>query len=122
VLELAQKLGLNQSETLARIDYEYIKKIKTRDTWVAELATTWQAERDRYVFIAELSAEDLQAAMECEAIQTLSHLALHFLVSARHGRDKVRARIIELGLPVKSGLHKGVFGLSKTPIFWPTRF
>jgi hypothetical protein len=34
----------------------------------------------------------------------------------------VRSRIIELRLAVKSALHKGVFGLSKTPIFWPTRF
>jgi hypothetical protein len=59
VLELAQKLGLNESETLARVDYEYIKKIKTRDTWVSQLATTWGAERDRYIFISELSAEDL---------------------------------------------------------------
>ena len=122
ILELAQKLGLSDSESLTRDDYVYIGNLKTCNVWKEQLAGEWNSERDRYKYIKELSAEDLQSAMDSDVIQTLGHLAVHFLVSKKHGRKKMRELILELKLPVKSELHKGVFGLSETPILWPTRF
>nr|ALO63168.1 putative HNH homing endonuclease [Chloromonas perforata]ALO63170.1 putative HNH homing endonuclease [Chloromonas perforata] len=64
--------------------------------------------------------------MKFDGIETLSHLALHYLVSSKHGgrRKPVRARIKELNLEVKRSLYKGVFGVSKTPVIqhWPTKY
>ncbi len=60
--------------------------------------------------------------MNFDGIETLSHLALHYLVSQKHGRDTVRDRIMALNLNVKTALYKGVFGVSETPQQWPTKY
>lgn len=120
LLELAQKLGFNNPKGLARIDYEYIEQKKTRSVWHKKIISKNRTkERDRYTYISKLSAEELSLVMDFEGVQTLSHLALHFMVSPRHGRDAVRKRILELGLKVKTQLYKGVHGVSETPQHWP---
>lgn len=121
LLELAQALGFNNPEGLARVDYEYIEELKNRDTLKQKvISMNRQTQKARYQYIANLSAEPLNTIMNYEGVETLSHLALHFLVSPKHGRESLRGRIKALNLNVKSSLHKGVFGVSSTPQFWPT--
>nr|ALO21325.1 putative HNH homing endonuclease [Chlorogonium capillatum] len=64
----------------------------------------------------------MEEAMSYEGIQTLSHLALHFLLSPKHGREAIRRRVLDLNLKVKDSLHKGIFGVSKDPQHWPTPY
>lgn len=58
--------------------------------------------------------------MQLEAIETLSHLALHYLLSSKHGGKVVKKRI--LNLTVKSSLHWGIYGVSQKPFHWPTNY
>lgn len=120
LLELALKLGLPKNQTLMRYDYEYIETIKTRGNW--KKSNSWIKSRQRYFFVAQLSAETLQNAANLKGIETLSHLALHFLLSPKHGRKIIRNRILELNISVKDSLHKGVYGVSKNPFHWPTPY
>jgi 5-methylcytosine-specific restriction endonuclease McrA len=60
--------------------------------------------------------------MNYDGIQKVSHLALHYLLSPKHGRETVRARVLELNLYVKDALHKGIYGVSREPQQWPTRY
>jgi hypothetical protein len=124
LLEVAQKLGLKESENLSRIDYEYIESIKNRNNWRAFVASApkgVERQKDRIEYIKQLSPLELTETMDLSGIETLSHLAVHYLVSAKHGRPYMRERILELELPVKDPLHKGVHGVSNKPIFWPTK-
>ena len=123
-MELAQKLGFNDSNGLARIDYQYIEKEKSRSIWQElVISTNRKKERERYRYISNLSFEELKKAMNFEGIQTLSHLALHFMISPKHGRKVVKNRIIlELKFQVKPELHKGIFGVSNAPQHWPTPY
>jgi hypothetical protein len=94
LLEIAQELGFNNPKGLARIDYEYINTIRNRTVWQKQLiGGNWRKERERHTYIRNLSAEELTKAMNFDGIDTLSHLALHYLVSQKHGRDTVRDRI-----------------------------
>jgi len=123
ISEIAQKLGLKDPNDLQRVDYQYIKSLKTRENWQKNVVSVnRQAERERAAYVKQLSSQELNFAMNLNGIQTLSHLALHFLLSPKHGRSLVRARILELDLIVKSSLHKGVHGVSKTPQHWPTKY
>lgn len=123
LLELAQMLGFKGEHGLARIDYEYINSIKTRKTWHDQVLCVNRAkERQRYSYISNLTAEELSNTMNFPGIETLSHLALHYLVSPKHGRDPIRKRIQDLKIPVKDALHTGIFGVSKTPQTWPTKY
>jgi hypothetical protein len=123
LLQIAQKLGFNNEKGLARVDYEYIESIKNRGTWHnLVVSVDRRKERERAKYVKNLSAEELKSAMNCDGIQKVSHLALHFLLSPKHGREKVRARVLELNLEVKDALHKGIFGVTKEPQQWPTRY
>jgi hypothetical protein len=102
---------------------EYIQSIKNRKTWVeVTVGINWSKQRDRFKYIENLPADELKLAMSFVGIETLSHLALHFLISAKHGRQAVRKRINELNLDVKDALHKGVHIISRTPQHWPTKY
>jgi 5-methylcytosine-specific restriction endonuclease McrA len=119
---LAQALGFNNPKGLARVDYEYMEALKNRDKLEQKvISMSRKTQKTRYQYIANLSAEQLNTAMNYEGVETLSHLALHFLVSPKHGRESIRSRIKSLNLDVKLKLHKGVFGVSSTPQFWPTK-
>lgn len=59
--------------------------------------------------------------MNSPGIENLSHLALHFLVSQKHGRKRIRERIEVLKITnIKPSLHKGIKGVSQTPIQYPS--
>lgn len=64
--------------------------------------------------------------MNLNAIETLSHFALHYFVSPKHGRKIIRKRILELKLDVKNNLYWGFvspnYGISKKPFYWPTPY
>lgn len=123
LLELAQALGFRGEHGLTRMDYEYILSLKTRKTWHDQVLCVDRAkERQRYKYISNLTAEELSNSMNFPGIETLTHLALHYLVSPKHGRDRIRKRILALNLPVKAALYAGVFGVSQTPQTWPTRY
>lgn len=122
LLELAQKLGFQNTE-LSRIDYEYIDSKKTREVWKKYiLGKDRLRELSRSKEIESLSFEPLQNLLESSGIETLSHVALHYLLSSKHGRKQIKQQIFKLGIDVKSHLHKGVYGYSKAPLQWPTRF
>jgi hypothetical protein len=122
LLEMAQKLGLTESENLSRIDYEYIESIKNRQNWIKFIISKGiKKQKDRIEYIKQLSALELKETMDSNGINTVSHLGVHYLISAKHGRKYIRERILELKLPVKDALYKGVYGVSKKPIFWPTK-
>lgn len=89
-LELAIKLGLTPNSHLKRIDYEYIETIKNKQNW--KQINSHTKSRQRYNFILNLSFEELHFTMNLNAIETLSHLALHYLVSPKHGRKILRKR------------------------------
>lgn len=79
LLQLAQSLGFNNSKGLAVVDYCYIEKIKTRTNWHSlVLKNHRNKERARFIYIKNLSAQDLQQVLDLEGITTVSHLALHF--------------------------------------------
>lgn len=103
LLELAQKLGFNKEEGLSRVDYEYIESIKTRDVWKNELGgSNRKRDRDRHSDIKKLSAAALTKEMDYKGIETLSHLAAHFMLSSKHGRTTMREKIQALNLDVKN--------------------
>jgi hypothetical protein len=123
ILEIAQKLGLKNAIDLKREDYEYIKNLKNRKTWRERVVSIdRRKERQRPAFVRQISKKELEFAMNLNAIETLSHLALHFLLSPKHGRLVVKERLLELKIIVKSALHKGVYGVSETPQHWPTQY
>ncbi len=124
LLEIAQKLGFKNEagSGLSRVDYEYILSVKDRDNWHKNVVSVnRKKERKRYAYVSNLSSENLSLSINCEGIETLSHLALHYLISPKHGRKVVRKRILELQLNVKTSLYKGVYGVSETPQHWPTK-
>lgn len=122
LLEIAQRLGFTGSN-LERVDYEHISKRKTREIWKKYiLGIDREKEKQRPSTITQLSSEDLINALNSDGIQTVSHLALHFLLSAKHGRIQIKQRVQELNLLIKDSLHKGIYGISATPIHYPTRF
>nr|YP_009185008.1 putative HNH homing endonuclease [Hafniomonas laevis]ALO63092.1 putative HNH homing endonuclease [Hafniomonas laevis] len=118
LLEMAQKLGFSGADGLSRCDYDYIHAFKDRAVW-RELV---KFEPDRKNYVLNLSAEELQQAQAYPGIETLSSLGLHFMLSPRHGRDLIRAQLQKHKIPVKAALHKGVYGVSEKPLYWPTRF
>lgn len=122
LLDIAQKFSFRDPNGLDRADYEYIESIKTREIWQQAVKTSRKKERERYQFISNLSAEELTLAMNLPGIETISHLALHYLVSAKHGRSAVKNRILTLKLDVKSSFYKGIYGVSETPQYWPTKY
>ena len=60
--------------------------------------------------------------MNFNPIETLSHFALHYLVSPKHGRKAIKNCILKLNLNVKDSFHKGIYGVFKTPFQWPTQY
>lgn len=75
----------------------------------------------RSTSVQNLSPEELQTVLDYPGIETLSHLCVHFMLSARHGRDLLRQQILKYNLRVKTELYKGIHGVSETPLYWPTR-
>jgi hypothetical protein len=120
LFELATKLGLKKNKHLIRMDYEYIELIKNRHNW--KRINSHIKSRQRYNYILNLCEQELSFAMNLNAIETLSHLALHYLVSPKHGRKILRKRILELKLDVKDCLYWGIYGISKKPFNWPTPY
>lgn len=122
LLEIAQKLGYTKS-TLERIDYEYIEKRKTREVWKKYiLGNDREKERQRSKIIHQLSKQQLEKTMLSDGIQTISHLALHYLLSSKHGRKQIKQKLLELDISVKNSLHKGLHGVSSTPLHYPKKF
>ncbi len=122
LLEIAQRLGFKNSN-LQRIDYEHVSERKTREIWKKYiLGIDREKEKQRPNTITQFSSEHLLEALNSDGIQTVSHLALHFLLSAKHGRKQIKQRLQELNLPIKDCLYKGIYGISATPIHYPTRF
>lgn len=122
LFELAQKLGF-EGTGLSRYDYEHIESRKTREIWkMYILSNDRTQEWDRSQKIAHISREEFENLFQCEGIQNLSHLALHFLLSSKGGRAKIRNQILQLKLEVPLKFQKGVYGHTETPIVWPTRF
>lgn len=122
LLDIAKKLGF-PGETLTRADYECISKRKTREVWQKYiLGINREKEKQRPSTLTRLSKEELLKVMNSDGIETVGHLALHFLVSEKHGRNPIRKRILELKLPIKDSLMKGICGVSATPRNYPKRF
>lgn len=122
LVEIAQKLGF-LGDTLTRSDYEYISKRKTREVWKKYiLGIDREREKQRPSTISTLPKEELLKAMNSTGIETVSHLALHFLLSEKHGRKAIKERVLKLNLPIKASLKKGISGLSATPIHYPKKF
>lgn len=121
LLELAQNLGFNGPH-LSRQDYEYIQSIKCRRVWQQIISENRQKERSRPNYVKQLSSQDLEKVLDSPGIETVRHLALHYLLSNKHGVKAIRERVLECKLPVKTELHKGIFGVSSRPIPWPTKF
>lgn len=121
LLELAHKLGY-KDKYLTRADYEYINKIKTRDIWNTYIKKG-TFEQERYSYVKNLEAEELIEAMDAPGIETVSHLATHFLISQRHGRNVLLTRVQQLQLQeyVPDKLYKGFFKVSRTPWQYPAR-
>lgn len=94
LLELAQKLGFNETY-LDRTDYEYIQSIKCRLVWQKIINNNRQKERSRLKLVKQLTSEDLQKVLDSPGIQTVKHLALHYLLSDKHGRKPIRERVLE---------------------------
>lgn len=61
--------------------------------------------------------------MNMPGIETVSHLATHFFMSQRHGRDPLKKRIHELNLQdyVPDKLYKGFYKQSRKPWQYPTK-
>ena len=98
LLELAQHLGFTGSD-LTRADYEHVQSLKDRTVWREDvLKSDRHKERTRFQRIGSLDKNELESIMDSPGIETLSHLALHFLVSQKHGRGALRKRIIDLGI------------------------
>lgn len=121
LLELAQTLGFTGT-MLSRRDYEYINSIKDRTVWPELIRENREKERSRPTYVKQLTANDLQTVLNSDGIETLKHLALHFLLSEKHGRKVLRKCILDLQFSVKDELHKGLFGVSKEPIHYPRAF
>ena len=124
LLEVANKLGFNDPTGLKRIDYSYFEEIKTRENWntfVLADPKGWAKEKTRKAHIKQLSAEELQAAVELEGISSLSTLAVHYLLSSKHGRKTMRESLLALSINIPDTLYKGVHGVTRTPIHWPTQ-
>lgn len=60
--------------------------------------------------------------MNSDGIETVGHLSLHFLLSEKHGRKTIKERVLELNLPIKDLLMKGIRGVSATPIHYPKKW
>lgn len=82
LLELAQKLGF-QGSTLSHEDYVYIETFKTRDILNQLITENREKERSRPGFVKQLSAKDLQEVMDSPGIETVKHLAVHYLLSEK---------------------------------------
>lgn len=121
LFDLAKALGFSGS-MLSRLDYEYISSIKDRKVWQELIRENREKERLRPNYVKQLTAQELQSVLDSNGIETIKHLAGHFLLSEKHGRRLLRERVLELKLPVKDQLHKGVFGVSKEPIHYPKAF
>lgn len=121
LLELAKKLGFSGND-LGREDYDYMESFKTREVWQQIIQDNRQKERQRPAFVKSLSKDDLQQVMNSPGIETLKHMSLHYLMSEKHGRKIICEQVDALGITVKKQLHKGIFGVSSTPLHWPTRF
>lgn len=122
LLDIAHNLGFEGTQ-LSRQDSEYIETRKTRDIWQTYiLSNNWALEWNRVQQIQHISREEFESLFQCEGIQTVSHLALHFLLSSKHGRKQIKDQILRLQLSVLPRFQKGVFGHTQTPLYWPTRF
>ena len=121
LLEIAKKLGFT-GQNLSTADYDYIDAFKNREVWKEIINLDREKERSRYQAVERLTAQELQPVLDSEEIETLKQLSTHYLMSGKHGRKVIRKRVLELNLAVKDELHKGVFGVSKKPLHYPTRF
>lgn len=121
LIELAQKFGYT-GNYLDRVDYEYINFLKTRDTWKGQVKKG-QFEQNRYLTVRSLQPEQLTEVMNSPGIETVSHLATHFLLSQRHGRGVLKDTVAKLHLEdaVPDKLYKGFYGVSRKPHHYPTR-
>jgi len=121
LIELAKKLGYKKDH-LTKLDYQFINKIKDRKVW-KKYVKKGSFEQDQKSYVKNLIAEELIASMNSSGITTVSHLATHYLMSQRHGRDILKERIIQLDLEpyVPDELYKGFFGTSRTPWNYPTK-
>lgn len=54
------------------------------------LSKNWTAERKRLKDFLQIPCEDFQKFMDFGEIRTLGHLALHFMLSPKHGRKYVK--------------------------------
>ena len=120
IVEIATKLGVSKHYRFARQDYDYLETVKTKSNWRKINSQT--KSRLRYQFVLNLKRKDLVATMNDHNIETLGHLACHYLLSPKHGRKILRQRIIELKIDVNEKLHWGVYGISKKPFHWPTPY
>ncbi len=121
LLELAIKLGYKKPN-LTRADYEYINKLKTREIWLKYIKKG-SFEQQRHDYVKNIGVNELVNTMNSSGIQTVSHLATHFLLSQRHGRDILKDRIDALELKdfVPDELYKGFYGESRQPWTYPTK-
>jgi hypothetical protein len=126
LLEVANKLGFNDPTGLKRVDYEYFQSIKRRTIWntyIKNKQNGWKKERTRSAFIKTISDETLKETLRYEGIESLSLLATHFLLSPKHGRAGLRERLLSLNSDdIPDSIYKGVHGVSKKPLHWPTPY
>lgn len=123
LLDLAQSLGFSDPAGLKRVDYQFIEELKNRNVWRTNIvAKHRKLERTRHEDVKALGRSAFETAASHNGIETLSHLSLHFLLSPKHGRKVVRERILTLKIDVGGSLYKGVHGVSKTPMHWPTPY
>lgn len=121
LLELPKKLGFSGND-LGREDYDSIEYSKSREVWQGIIRENRQKEKQRPDFVKNLSKSELQQVMDSPGIETVKHLALHYLMSEKHGRKIIKKQVEALKLTVKPKLSKGIFGFTSTPSHWPTRF
>lgn len=55
-------------------------------------------------------------------ISNLTDLATHYLISPKHGRKFLRNLILKLEIPINQKLYKSIYGISKQPFHWPTKY
>lgn len=125
LLEVAQKLGFTEPNGLNAVDYAFFNKLKTRANWKTFILGDpigWEKEKTRTFFIQNISADDLQRAVRLQGINSLSVLAVHFLMSFKHGRGIIRARLLELNINLPDLIYFGVHGESTKPLHWPTKY
>jgi hypothetical protein len=104
-------------------DYEHIESRKTREIWkIYILSNDRTKEWGRSQIVTQISQKEFEKVFQFEGIQTLSHLAFHFLLSSKGGRAKIRNQILELKLSVPLKFQKGIYGHTETPVVWTTRF